>query len=81
MCSEGLRERYVNPYTDFAFKLLFGTDLNKEILIGFLNALFDGKQVIEDVTYLNTEHLGSKETDRRAVSLMSIVKMKKEKRF
>lgn len=30
MCSEGLRERYVNPYTDFAFKLLFGTDLNKE---------------------------------------------------
>jgi len=30
MCSEGLRERYVNPYTDFAFKLLFGTDLNKD---------------------------------------------------
>ena len=80
MCSEGLRERYVNPYTDFAFKLLFGTDLNKEILIGFLNALFDGKQVIEDVIYLNTEHLGSKETDA-GLSLMSIVKMKKEKRF
>ena len=42
-------------------------DRNKEILIGFLNALFDGKQVIEDVIYLNTEHLGSKEPDRRAV--------------
>ena len=67
MCSEGLRERYVNPYTDFAFKLLFGTDLNKEILIGFLNALFSGRQVIKDVTYLNTEHLGSREADRRAV--------------
>lgn len=67
MCSEGLRERYVNPYTDFAFKLLFGTDLNKEILIGFLNALFNGEQVIEDVTYLNTEHLGSREAERRAV--------------
>ena len=67
MCSEGLRERYVNPYTDFAFKLLFGTDLNKEILIGFLNALFNGEQVIEDVTYLNTEHLGSREVERRAV--------------
>ena len=67
MCSEGLRERYVNPYTDFAFKLLFGTDLNKEILIGFLNALFSGRQVIQDVTYLNTEHLGSREADRRAV--------------
>ena len=67
MCSEGLRERYVNPYTDFAFKLLFGTDLNKEILIGFLNALFNGEQVITDVTYLNTEHLGSREPERRAV--------------
>ncbi len=67
MCSEGLREKYVNPYTDFAFKLLFGTDLNKEILIGFLNALFNGRQVIKDVTYLNTEHLGSWEADRRAV--------------
>lgn len=67
MCSEGLCEKYVNPYTDFAFKLLFGTDLNKEILIGFLNALFNGEQVIENVTYLNTEHLGSRETDRRAV--------------
>lgn len=67
MCSEGLCEKYVNPYTDFAFKLLFGTDLNKEILIGFLNALFNGEQVIENVTYLNTEYLGSRETDRRAV--------------
>lgn len=67
MGSEGLRERYVNPYTDFAFKLLFGTDLNKEILIGFLNALFNGEQIIEDVTYLNTEHLGSREPERRAV--------------
>lgn len=67
MCSEGLREKYVNPYTDFAFKLLFGTDLNKEILIGFLNALFNGEQVIKDITYLNSEHLGSREADRRAV--------------
>ena len=32
-----------------------------------MNSNHNGKQVIEDVTYLNTEHLGSKETDRRAV--------------
>ena len=49
MCSEGLRERYVNPYTDFAFKLLFGTDLNKEILIGFLNAFFQAEDGIRDL--------------------------------
>lgn len=63
MCSEGLCERYVNFYMDFVFKLLFGIDLNKEIFIGFLNVLFDGKQVIEDVIYLNIEYLGSKEID------------------
>lgn len=54
--------------------------MNKEILIGFLNALFDGKQVIEDVTYLNTEHLGSKEIDRRAVFDV-YCENEKEKRF
>ena len=36
MCSEGLRERYVNPYTDFAFKLLFGTDLNSKRLLNYI---------------------------------------------
>ena len=34
MCSEGIVERYVNFYTDFAFKKLFGTEINKELLYG-----------------------------------------------
>ena len=25
------REKYINPYTDFGFKKLFGTELNKVI--------------------------------------------------
>ncbi len=79
MCSEGLRERYVNPYTDFAFKLLFGTDLNKEVLIGFLNALFNGEQVIEDVTYLNTEHLAAGNPNA-VPSSMSIARTRKERK-
>ncbi len=33
--------RYINPYTDFGFKKLFGSELNKELLIGFLNALLE----------------------------------------
>lgn len=48
-------ERYVNFYTDFAFKKLFGTEANKELLISFLNALLHGKEEIRDLTYLNTE--------------------------
>ena len=67
MCSEGIYDRYINFYTDFAFKKLFGTELNKELLISFLNSLLQGREHIEDITYLNTEHLGTQEYDRRAV--------------
>lgn len=58
--------RYINPYTDFGFKKLFGTPLNKELLISFLNSLFEGKEVISDLTYLNGENLGNSYGDRRA---------------
>jgi len=61
------RERYINPYTDFGFKKLFGSELNKELLISFLNALFDGKQVITDVRYMNGENLGAYSGERRAI--------------
>ena len=62
-----VRERYVNFYTDFAFKKLFGTEANKDLLISFLNALFDGKEEIKDLAYLNGEHLGHAVSDRKAV--------------
>ncbi|WP_294634195.1 PD-(D/E)XK nuclease family transposase, partial [uncultured Bacteroides sp.] len=38
-----------------------------ELLISFLNALLQGEQTVKNVTYLNTEHLGTQEIDRRAV--------------
>ena len=44
MGTEGIQDKYINPYTDFGFKLLFGTAMNKELLISFLNALlFKGR--------------------------------------
>ncbi|WP_080905296.1 Rpn family recombination-promoting nuclease/putative transposase [Parabacteroides sp. Marseille-P3160] len=64
---EGFKERYVNPYTDFGFKKLFGTEMNKELLISFLNALLHGEQTVVDVTYLNNEHLGAYGGERRAI--------------
>ena len=67
MCSEGIFERYINFYTDFAFKKLFGTEINKDLLISFLNALLHGKEEIKEITYLNAERLGTQEYDRRAV--------------
>ena len=59
-------QRYLNPLTDFGFKRLFGTEMNKELLISFLNALFHDKD-IRDVSYLNSEQLGDSEDDRRSV--------------
>lgn len=41
--------------------------MNKDLLIGFLNALFHGKYTITDLTYLNSEHMGSRQEDRRAI--------------
>ena len=61
------KERYINPYTDFGFKKLFGTEMNKDLLISFLNALLSGHEVICDITYLNSEHFGENFRDRKAI--------------
>ena len=63
---EERRERYINPYTDFGFKKLFGTEMNKDLLISFLNALFHGHEEISDVTYLPTEQMAAY-GERRAI--------------
>ena len=62
------REKYINPFTDFGFKKLFGTEFNKELLIDFLNQVLSDKEQIRDLTYLNTENLGNTEADRKAIS-------------
>ena len=59
-------ERYINPYTDFGFKKLFGTEMNKDLLVSFLNALLHGEEIIRDVKYLPTEQL-SGYGSRRAI--------------
>ena len=59
--------KYINPYTDFGFKKLFGAPLNKDLLISFLNSLFKGREVVRDLTYLNGENLGNGYGDRRAI--------------
>ena len=67
MDNRDFKDKYVNPYTDFGFKKLFGTEINKDLLISFINSLLHGREVVKDLTYLNTEHLGIGETDRKAV--------------
>ncbi|MBM2815594.1 MAG: hypothetical protein HW421_2356 [Ignavibacteria bacterium] len=61
-------EKYINPFTDYGFKKLFGEEINKDLLLDFLNELLKEEQgQIKDLTYLKTEHLGTTDLDRRAI--------------
>ena len=62
------KEKYINPFTDYGFKRLFGEEPNKDLLLDFLNELLHNEQGrITDLTYLRNEHLGKIETDRTAI--------------
>lgn len=59
--------RFINPYTDYGFKYLFGTEPNKEFTLALVNALLRGKEVIKSLTLIPSEQLGDTKEDRRAV--------------
>ncbi|MGF1534653.1 MAG: Rpn family recombination-promoting nuclease/putative transposase, partial [Bernardetiaceae bacterium] len=63
----GTTDRYINLFTDFGFKKLFGEEPNKELLISFLNSLLADKEQITDLNYLKNERLGKNEGERKAV--------------
>ena len=63
-----LIDKYIDPFTDFGFKRLFGEDCNKELLLDFLNELLhkeEGK--IVSITYIKNERLGISKESRKAV--------------
>ena len=62
---ETFKARYIDPMIDWSFKRLFGSEVNKDILIEFLKVIFPEFD-IEDITYLPSEQLGIMEKDRRA---------------
>lgn len=58
---------YVNPFTDFGFKKIFGEEASKLLLLDFLNALLPVESKIVELTFKNTEQLGLTELDRKAI--------------
>ena len=57
-------EKYINPFTDFGFKKLFGSEPNKGLLLDFLNELLKEEQgQITQLEYLKNEHLDQEEAD------------------
>lgn len=61
-------EKYINPFTDYGFKKLFGEEPNKDLLLDFLNELLKEEQgEIIDLTYLKNEHLSTSDIDQKAI--------------
>lgn len=61
--------KYIEPLSDIGFKILFGRESSRDILIGFLNAVLDtdGKDPITELTYLDKEK-PMESTDGRSIA-------------
>ncbi|HMP31593.1 MAG TPA: PD-(D/E)XK nuclease family transposase, partial [Saprospiraceae bacterium] len=62
-----LTDKYINPFTDFGFKRLFGSEPNKDLLIDFLNQLLPPHHKIAELTYADKEQLPFTEYERKAI--------------
>ena len=63
---ENFNAKYVNPLSDWGFKRLFGTEMNKELLLEFLRGLFPERE-ISDIVYLKNERQNLSERERESV--------------
>ncbi len=60
-------DKYINPFTDFGFKKIFGEEENKDLLVDFIQTLMPEKSNITTINYLKTEKLGRASTERKAI--------------
>ncbi len=61
-----MKAKYINPFTDFGFKKIFGEEASKPMLIDFLNSLLPNSNII-DLSFKDKEKLGQSEEDRKAI--------------
>lgn len=62
-----MKAKYLNPYTDFGFKKLFGEEGNKDLLIDFLNQLLPERHQIAELNFRNSERLADSPFERNAI--------------
>ena len=61
-----MKAKYVNPFTDFGFKKIFGEEASKPMLIDFLTNLLPESNIV-DLTFKDKDKNGNTEDDRKAV--------------
>ncbi|MFK7983860.1 MAG: Rpn family recombination-promoting nuclease/putative transposase [Saprospiraceae bacterium] len=59
--------KYINLFTDFGFKRVFGEEANKDILMDFLNEVLPKEYTIQDLHFSKNEHLGKSIENRKAI--------------
>ena len=59
--------RFINPFTDVGFKRIFGQEVNKDLLIDFLNDLLEGERCIKDIKFLDKEILPEAAENRSCI--------------
>jgi predicted transposase/invertase (TIGR01784 family) len=62
-----MHSRFINPYTDYGFKKLFGEEGSKPLLIDFLNELLPAQHHIADLSFYPSERLPETEESRKAI--------------
>ena len=60
------KSTFLNPFTDYGFKRLFGTEENKNLLIDFLNQLLPEHHQIVNLFFKNTEQIPVTKEERKA---------------
>jgi predicted transposase/invertase (TIGR01784 family) len=71
--------KYLNPYTDFGFKKLFGEEANKDLLIDFLNQLLPPHHQIAELNFRNNEQLPNIPLERKAIFDINCISVTNER--
>jgi len=59
--------KFINPFTDVGFKIIFGEEFSKPRLLDFLNALLEGERKITDLSFLDKEQKAMFDGDRSPI--------------
>ena len=59
--------KFINPFTDVGFKIIFGEEFSKPRLLDFLNALLEGERAITDLAFLDKEQQAMFDGDRSPI--------------
>lgn len=57
----------LNPKVDFAFKKLFGSEENKDILISFINSILSEDQQVKDIILKNPYNIANYKSDKMSI--------------